>query len=178
METEPGQDREASIDHIASDPDGASRQLADVITRGTPVMMVTTGPDGLGGRPLICCSAENHTLRFVVDRRAAWMAELQEIGDATAGLIVVSDPTHSTFVWSKVDITVARGRGAVDALWNPAVAAFFDGPDDPDLVILVVEGNRGQWWDGPSSALGRAVAITQAAVTQNPDPLADHGQFG
>ncbi len=178
METQSPQDREANTDHSATQPGGSLRQLGDVVNKGTPVMLVTTGPEGLDGRPLTCGSAEERTLRFLVDRTAAWMAELQEAGATADGHLVVADPGHSRFVWANVTLTLAVGRGEVDALWSPAVAAFFEGPDDPNLGVLEVVGHSGQWWEGPGSALGRAVAITRAAVTQNPEPLADHGQLG
>jgi general stress protein 26 len=181
MTDQPSRDRDGrdgTVDNSATDEQGQPRKLGEVVSKGTPVMLVTPGPDGLAARPLICGSAEEQTLRFLVDRSADWMAELQADGATAAGLLVMSDPAHATFAWAQVDISVAYGRGAVDSLWSPAVAAFFDGPDDENLAILVVRGATGQWWDGPSSALGRAFAITRAAVTQNPESLGAHGQFG
>ena len=58
-------------------------------------------------------------------------------------------------------------------LWNPAAEAYFDGPDDPTAVVLQCAVFDGEWWDGPSTKVGMAIALAKRAVTGD-----DPGQSG
>jgi len=49
-------------------------------------------------------------------------------------------------------------------LWNPGAAGFFEGPDDPNIRILEVGVETGEYWDGPSGRVGQLLSIVKAAV--------------
>lgn len=46
-------------------------------------------------------------------------------------------------------------------LWSAMARPWFDGPDDPDLVLLRVAPGQADYWDGPDTAVQRV--LTHAA---------------
>jgi general stress protein 26 len=159
------------------DEDPDPRALDSLLDRGRALMLMTAGPDGEQGRPLISGGVEGNTIRCLVNRTAAWM-RLFDGGASVPVTIVVADQAHSTFVHARGHATVRSGRAEVDELWSPVTAAFFAGPDDPDLAILAVEADSGRWWSGPSGTLGRAVAVARAAIVNHAEAVAEQGQLG
>lgn len=51
-------------------------------------------------------------------------------------------------------------------LWSLAARPWFDGPQDPDLVLLRVQPSKAEIWDGPDSALSRMLGMAASVVAQ------------
>lgn len=49
-------------------------------------------------------------------------------------------------------------------LWSIAGRPWFDGPDDPDLVLLRVAPLQAEIWDGPHGSLTRVLAMAASVV--------------
>ncbi len=61
-------------------------------------------------------------------------------------------------------------RAKVDELWNPVTAGWFDGKDDPALVLLRLAPRHAAVWASTGSGLAFAWEIAKANVTdQMPD---------
>ncbi|MGD9956684.1 MAG: pyridoxamine 5'-phosphate oxidase family protein, partial [Candidatus Nanopelagicales bacterium] len=76
-----------------------------------------------------------------------------------------ADPDDTRYVAMRARARVTHDRARIEELWSPVAKAFFDGPDDPDLRALELEVDAGEWWDGPSTGVGRLVSLVKAAVT-------------
>ncbi len=50
-------------------------------------------------------------------------------------------------------------------LWNPMNNAFFEGLDDPELVLLHVDPERAEYWDAPSGAMRQLFNLAKAAMS-------------
>jgi general stress protein 26 len=69
------------------------------------------------------------------------------------------------------------GRASVDrdeerarSLWNKKQEAWWDGPDDPNLLVMRVDLMRAEIWDGPTSSSVAAFEFARARKTgQKPD---------
>lgn len=56
--------------------------------------------------------------------------------------------------------TVSDDRAKLEELWDPSASAVMDGgPDDPDSVLLRIDGDTAQLWESP----GRVGALLQMA---------------
>jgi len=77
---------------------------------------------------------------------------------------------------SKQHYVSISGRGAVvddkrkaKELWSEPMRTWFPkGPDDPDLILIKVDAERGQYWDSPSSAVVYAYGYVKARLTGEP----------
>ena len=74
--------------------------------------------------------------------------------------------------------SITLDHDEVERLWNPAAAAYFDGPDDASVGVLRFEVDGGEYWDAPSGRVGSAFAALKAAVTGNPDAVGRAGPSG
>jgi general stress protein 26 len=137
-----------------------ARSLDDLLGPDDRIAMIVT-PD-MRARPMTILRRDEQRLWFLTDRTVDWVASLAD-GDRVT--VAVSDPQDSTFL----SLTGTAGRtqdGAVlDRLWNPALEAWFDGRDDPNLVAVHVDVAEGQYWDGPGTGVGRLIRGITGVVT-------------
>jgi general stress protein 26 len=64
-----------------------------------------------------------------------------------------SSKDHELFASVKGTLSVDNDRAAIDRLWNPFIAAWFDGKDDPKLVLLRLDADRAEIWLNESNLL-------------------------
>lgn len=60
---------------------------------------------------------------------------------------------HEVFASIHGSLAVDNDRQVIDRLWNPFIAAWFDGKDDPKLVLLRFEPEHAEVWLNESSML-------------------------
>ena len=78
-------------------------------------------------------------------------------------------PTSQALV-DRTKADVAKRR----ELWSAPLKAFFpDGPEAEDVALLRVTPVKGEVWDGPSSAVGRAVAFARTLASGAKTPPGD-----
>jgi len=70
---------------------------------------------------------------------------------------------------------LVHDREKIDALWSPAMSVFFpQGKDDPNLVLIRVEIERAEFWDGPGTLVGKMLYLAAAAITGDPGVMTDN----
>ncbi len=60
---------------------------------------------------------------------------------------------HDLFASIHGNLSVDHDRTVIDRLWNPFVGAWFDGKDDPKLVLLRFDPERAEVWLNESNVL-------------------------
>ncbi len=60
---------------------------------------------------------------------------------------------HGLFASIQGNLSVDTDRAVIDRLWNPFIAAWFDGKDDPKLVLLRFDAERAEVWLNESNFL-------------------------
>lgn len=79
---------------------------------------------------------------------------------------------RNTYVSIVGSASVERDQTKIDELWNDAMKAFFPkGKNDPDLALIRVRIESAEYWDGPGTLVGKAVAFLAARVIGNPDAM-------
>lgn len=53
---------------------------------------------------------------------------------------------HDLFASIHGNLVVDNDRAVIDRLWNPFIAAWFNGKDDPNLVLLRFDAEHAQVW--------------------------------
>lgn len=73
-------------------------------------------------------------------------------------------------LWASVSGTLAldMNRAVIDKLWNPHVAAWYDGgKDDPDLALLRMDADHARIWKDASSLAAYALTLLGRDPTQD-----------
>ncbi len=146
-----------------SDPD--MRHLAKKLEDHRVTMLTLHEPGaGLSSRPMT---------PLEMDRDGAiWMIASRE----TLPLGSEAAPVNLAFIGRDEGdyISVAGRAECVDdaarkkELWTAAARPWFDGPDDPKLVLLKVSPERAEIWDGPDSAVTRTLSMAASVIAGRP----------
>jgi general stress protein 26 len=94
-------------------------------------------------------------------------------------LLSVMDTDEDLFVSLTGHASVAQDPEKARELWSTMAGAWFPGgPDDPNLGILCVDVQRGDYWDVKASKLVRFYEMTKAALLKKtPENLGEHKRF-
>jgi general stress protein 26 len=94
-------------------------------------------------------------MTFVVDgdeTEAAWIFSAADVdlaqatGAGAPALLHFASKGHDLFATVDGRLTIETDREMVDRLWNPFVAAWYEGKDDPKLRLLRFEPGQAQIW--------------------------------
>jgi len=113
-------------------------------------MLVTRTSEGqLRSRPMALAQVEpNGTLWFMTQRGSGKMEEITQDCDVNVSM-------QSTMKFVSISGTAANvsDRDKVAELWSEGFKAWFPGgKDDPDLVLLRVDGTTGEYWDNSGTS--------------------------
>ncbi len=78
------------------------------------------------------------------------VAALRE-GTADRAIATFVDKGHDLFATVHGALAIDTDRSAIDRLWNPYVAAWYSGKDDPKLVLLRLDAQNAEIWLNESS---------------------------
>ncbi|MDB5290365.1 MAG: putative ral stress protein 26 [Phycisphaerales bacterium] len=129
-------------------------QKLNQMIEGIDVAMLTTAmPDGsLHSRPMVSRQvSEDGVLCFFSDADSAKVHEVRRDSHVN---ISYADTVRQRYVSISGRATVVRDTPKARELWTPIVKAWFpSGPDDPNLVLLRIEIDEAEYWDGPASKM-------------------------
>lgn len=149
------------------------KSLHDLLDGLRFAMVATADPSHQGmwkSRPLALASQDGAVLSFLVGADADWVAGLEQQGSPTTATF--SDQTKNVWVALQGTARTTNDRERIAELWNVGASSYFDGKDDPQVRILEVTVNYGEWWESPSGRLGRVVTLASAALGK---PVGDQG---
>jgi general stress protein 26 len=83
-----------------------------------------------------------------------------------------ADPDNQRYVSISGVAELIRDRAKIDELWRPEFQIWFPkGKDDPEVALLRISLEKGEYWDSPSSTVGYALSFVSSLVTgKKPDP--------
>jgi general stress protein 26 len=148
----------------STEDQGGARHIDELLSPGRSIAMVMTmiGPEH-SARPLTVAEVLRNRLSFLVSREADWV---DAVARARAAVhVTVSEPDRSIHLSLDGLASVVVDEAERERLWSPVARAWFDGPDDPALAVLRFDVTGGKYWDGPSGAVKRGLALLKAAVT-------------
>lgn len=89
--------------------------------------------------------------------------------------LAFAEPRDNLFVSLSGRVELVDDRAKARGLWSPAAKAYFpNGPDDPNLRLLRFVPERGEYWDGPSSAVVVAAKMAGAILGGTRPDLGDN----
>ena len=116
------------------------------------VMLSLAGIDDGHARPMTAQVEGDHgPIWFFTTQQSALAARLAQPGRAVC---TFASKDHGLFASVHGTLTLSADRAAIDRLWNPFVAAWYErGKHDPTLALLKLEPDRGEVWLNDSSLL-------------------------
>lgn len=71
---------------------------------------------------------------------------VRAIGQANRAIGAFSAKGHHLFASLRGTLTLTNDRGTIDRLWNPIVAEWYEGKDDPKLILVRFDVENAKVW--------------------------------
>jgi general stress protein 26 len=156
--------------------DSDIKKLAEIIKGIKFAMLTTMEEDGcLHSRPMATQELEfDGDLWFFTRADAPKVSEAEQHREVNVSF---ADPEHSKYVSACGTATLVRDRAKIEELWKAPYKTFFpEGLDDPAIALLKISIHRAEYWDSPSSGLGRMFNFAKAYLTKDPGKLGEHAK--
>lgn len=103
----------------------------------------------------------------------------EELARDARALVTYADVGDDFFVALRGRGEMVRDEAKARELWTPFAAGWFPGgPEDPNLGLLRVDVENGEYWDPVASKLVQFFAMAKAAVTRRPPQnIGEHRRF-
>ncbi|WP_139921691.1 pyridoxamine 5'-phosphate oxidase family protein [Hymenobacter sp. DG01] len=130
------------------------------------IAMLTTADaeGGLHSRPMYTHKPEaDGVLWFFTEKDSAKIYEVRKDQHVNLGY---SKPDDNLYVSISGTASVLTDQAKIKELWSEGLRAWFPkGPEDPNIALLRITIDRGEYWDQPSSVLVRAFGYVKAVAT-------------
>ena len=101
-------------------------------------------------------------------------AVVDHLAQSPRAIAAFSSKGHDLFASIQSRLSVDNDRAVIDRLWNPFIAAWFEGKDDPKLVLLRFDPEHAEVWLNESSLLAGVKLLFGADPKQDyKDKVAD-----
>jgi general stress protein 26 len=101
-------------------------------------------------------------------------ALVQHLPQGHRAIAAFSSKGHDLFASIKGNLSVNTDRAVVERLWNPFVAAWYEGKDDPKLELLRLDAEHAEIWLNASSLVaGVKMLLGVDPKTDYKDNVAD-----
>src|SRR4249919_1354455 len=80
-------------------------------------------------------------------------AVIEGLGQNRRAMAAFASKGHDLFASIQGNLTLDNDRAVIDRLWNPFIAAWFEGKDDPKLALLRFDAEHAEIWLNESNLL-------------------------
>ena len=139
-------------------------KVRDMINKIGTAFMVTHGDNGsLHGRPMANARLDEtwDTIWFATQKSSGKAFELKDDAHIFLGY---GNASGSDYVTVTGTGRIVNDRAKIKELWSPFWKAWFDGPEDPNLVLIAVTPSEAEYWDSGSRVLA-LLKMAAAGVT-------------
>lgn len=146
------------------------------LIKGIDIAMFTTiGDRGFPvSRPLSTQQAEfdGKQLWFFVRGNSPKAAEIARNPKVN---VSYASKEHNAYLSVAGQADLVRTRAKIRELWNDALKIWFrKGLDDPELALIRVRVHSIEYWEGPSTGIGKLVGFVAAAVTGRDNAMGEN----
>ncbi|CAN5295254.1 pyridoxamine 5'-phosphate oxidase family protein [soil metagenome] len=148
-----------------SDKQGVDRVVE--LIRGTRVAMLTTQSGGEGrvkltSRPMATQDVDfGGDVWFIAERSSALVSEVGARPEVN-----VAYASDSSWVSLAGTAEVLDDSAKLGELWNTFTDAWMEGgPENPENVLIRVQGDSAEYWDSPGAKVTQVVNLVKAKLT-------------
>lgn len=148
---------------MGKDMDQCAR-LVELLQGEGHIMMLTTHHDGrLFSRPMALQQVDaDGTLWFFNSKSTEKTWEIRVDDRVNASF---ANPEDNTFVSVSGTANLVNDPSMVRALWNPALKAWFEGPEDPNIQLIRVDMDSAEYWTQAGGKFSQAMQMLGSAIT-------------
>lgn len=143
-------------------------KLKDKIKDIKVAMLTSADTDGsLHTRPMHTQELKDDGLLwFFTGKNSGKIAEIKADSHVSLGY---ADPACNTYVAVCGKASLVTDKAKIDELWHDMLKAWFpEGKNDPNIALLKVTPESGEFWDSPSSSMVQLFGMAKAMVTGEP----------
>ena len=158
---------------MTADPE-STRKVAELLRGERFGFLTTTTPEGkLTSRPMSLQEVEfDGDLWFFAQQDAPWLTHI-----TTSPQVNVGVGSGGNWVSLTGHALVVDDVAKKKELWNSGVAAWLpQGPEDPSIVLVKVDGDSAEYWDSPGNRLATAFSFVKAKATGSQPDTGDHAK--
>ena len=137
--------------------------LTRIVEGAKTAFFVTAASDHLHGRPMANAKVEKdlQAIWFATQRSSGKIAELRQDQHVLLGY-TNTDGSE----WASVNgsASLVSDRAKIKELWSPIWKNWFEGPDDPNILLVRVTPREAEYWDNGSKAVAM-IKFALAAAT-------------
>jgi general stress protein 26 len=139
------------------------KTLLSIVKSANTAFFVTEGDLGLHGRPMANAKVEEDlsTIWFATQRNSGKIAELRQDQKVLLGY---SNSSGSEWATINGVASLVNDRAKIKELWSSFWKNWFEGPDDPNILLIRVSPQSAEYWNSGSKTLAM-IKFTIAAVT-------------
>lgn len=154
----------ADNSHGASGDAAALDTLREMVMDIRVAMITTEGTDGtMHSRPMYLQQVDADGDLWFATSGASPLAE--QVRDDARVLATFAQPDDHAFAVIRGTAELVNDRARIEELWNPGMKAWFpEGPSDPDITLVHVRAEHGDYWDAPGGP-ARMVKYAAALLT-------------
>ena len=130
---------------------------------------VMLGITGVAPRPMTALAEDDKAPLWFFTASGTDLAESLRGSMGKQATATVTSKDHGLFATVSGKIVVDNDPAVIDRLWNPFIAAWFDGKDDPKLVLLRFDPEHAEIW------LNEANLLAGVKMLLGIDPKKDAG---
>ena len=131
-------------------------------------MMTTVEEDGrLASRPMYALEADKAgDVWFFTRIELSKTTEISRDGHVN---LAYSHPSKQHYISLSGRAEIVRDKRHIQDKWSEPLRTWFpEGKDDPQLALIRVHPERGEFWDSPSSTVVHLYGYVKAAITGSP----------
>lgn len=129
---------------MSNTPQELEVRLWKALESDRTVMLGLSGAEDGHTRPMTAMVEDGHgPIWFFTSRDNAMVNRLDGGARAVAAF---SSKGHDLFASLLGTLSIDQDRAVIERLWNPFIAAWFEGKDDPRLVLLRLDAEQAEVW--------------------------------
>lgn len=138
-------------ERVMPTPQELERKLWKALKSDRTLMLGIDGVEGGHTRPMTAnVEGEHGPIWFFTGLPNALVEPARNGATAIAAFTAKG---HDLFASISGRLVVDNDRAVIDRLWNPFIAAWFEGKDDPNLVLLRLDAEHAQVWENENNLL-------------------------
>jgi len=100
-----------------------------------------------------------------------------EIGKEHRVNLSFADPSHQKFASISGLAEIIRDKRLIEQKWTPSLNTWFPkGLDEPDIALIKVTANAGEYWDVTNSSMGKTYSFIKGKITGRHEEAEIHKQ--
>lgn len=159
----------------ATEEHAGTEHLHKLLAKFHTAMLVTRTPEGeLRGRPMAIVKIEDDCrVWFFTANRAGKVHEIED----DSQVVVTCQDEHSTYLSISGRARVTSDREKISELWRDSFKAWFpEGKDDPEIALICIEPEEGEYWDNEGFNRVKYLFETAKALATGSKPRVREGE--